>query len=219
MKSLLRTPLKLNLQYFAEEGDVGNAAGANGSDNSNANEPNNDSGDKGNEDGDGNEDKKYTRSDVRKMFASQMNDFKNNELPGLLDKARSEGEKRAKMSDKERNANDMKEREDELNKREAALNQRDALNDTKTRLSNDGLPTDFAAMLSDLNEDKRAENIANFKKMYNSSVHNGVLEATKGKKTPNAGTNDNRTQNSGSKFAEMANKQDQESPKDPWARN
>ncbi|GAQ01478.1 Lj965 prophage scaffold protein [Companilactobacillus farciminis] len=218
MKSLLRTPLKLNLQYFAEEGDAGNAAGANGSDNSNANEPNNDNGDKGNEDGDGNEDKKYTRSDVRKMFASQMNDFKNNELPGLLDKARSEGERRAKMSDKERNANDMKEREDELNKREAALNQRDALNDTKTRLSNDGLPTDFATMLSDLNEDKRAENIANFKKMYNSSVHNGVLEATKGKKTPNAGTNDNRTQNSGSKFAEMANKQDQESPKDPWAR-
>ena len=220
MKSLLQAPLKLNLQFFADEGgdqgqsgndgDTGNS-GDNGQDNQGGKE-----GDSGSDDGD--DDKQFSRSDFRKMFGSQMNDFKKNELPGLLKDAEDKGFNRAKMSEDERVAADTKEREDKLNKRESALNQRDALTDTKNLLSKDGLPTDFAGMLSNLDETKRAENVANFKKMYKESVQNGVIERTKGGKTPKTGGSEH-TDDPGLRYAELANKQAQSSAKDPWARN
>lgn len=219
MKPLLQAPLKLNLQFFADEGGTGSDnEGGKGSDNESSGNSSNESGNEHDEDGSdgGDDDKKYSRSELRKMFAGQMNEFKTNELPGLLDKARQEGEDRAKMTEKERVAADTKEREDKLNKRETALNQREALSDTTAKLSENGLPTSFASMLTDLDEDKRTQNIKEFKKSFSEAVHNGVLEQTKGGKTPQTGGSEH-TDDTGSKFAEMANKQAQ-SLNDPWAR-
>lgn len=220
MKSLLQAPIKLNLQFFAEEGGNGSdSEGGKGPENENSGNISDESGkenDKGGSDGE-DDDKKYSRSEFRKMFAGQMNEFKTNELPGLLDKARQEGENRAKMTEKERIEADTKEREDKLNKKEAALNQRDALSDTTAKLSENGLPTSFASILTDLDEDKRTQNVNEFKKAFSEAVHNGVLEATKGGKTPRTGGSEH-TEDIGSKFAEMANKQGQGSDNNPWAK-
>lgn len=220
MKSLLQAPIKLNLQFFAEEGGNGSDnEGSKSSENENSGNTSDESGnenDKGGSDGE-DDDKKYSRSEFRKMFAGQMNEFKTNELPGLLDKARQEGEDRAKMTEKERIEADTKEREDKLNKRETALNQRDALSDTTAKLSENGLPTSFASMLNDLDEGKRTKNVKEFKKAFSEAVHNGVLEATKGGKTPQTGGSEH-TDDIGSKFAEMANKQGQGSDNNPWAK-
>lgn len=218
MKSLLQAPIKLNLQFFAErDGNGSDSEGSKGPENENSGNTSDESGNennKGSSDGKDN-DKKYSRSEFRKMFAGQMNEFKTNELPGLLNKARQEGEDRAKMTEKERIEADTKEREDKLNKREAALNQRDALSDTTAKLSENGLPTSFASMLNDLDEDKRTKNVKEFKKAFSEAVHDSVLKATKGGKTPQTGGSEH-TDDTGSKFAEMANKQGQGSDNNPW---
>lgn len=220
MKSLLQAPIKLNLQFFAEEdGNGSDNEGSKSSENENSGNTSDESGSENDKDGSDGEDddKKYSRSEFRKMFAGQMNEFKTNELPGLLDKARQEGEDRAKMTEKERIEADTKEREDKLNKRETALNQRDALSDTTAKLSENGLPTSFASMLNDLDEGKRTKNVKEFKKAFSEAVHNGVLEATKGGNTPRTGGSEH-TEDIGSKFAEMANKQGQGSDNNPWAK-
>ncbi|APX72077.1 DUF4355 domain-containing protein [Companilactobacillus allii] len=216
MKSLLKAPLKLNLQFFAE-GDGGTEGSQPaGNDNQVATEDEKET-DGEDDPKDKEDEKKYTRADFRKMFAGQMNEFKSKELPDLLKEAEQRGAERAKMSDKEKADADKKQREDELNKREQALNQREALADTTTRLSNEGLPTSFAPMLNDLDADKRATNIDNFKKVFSEAVHTGVLDQTKGGKTPSAGDGATHEENSGAQFAEQANKQGQGTIKDdPW---
>lgn len=217
MKSLLQTPIKLNLQFFAEDGGTG--SDSEGSKGSNDGESGNSSDESGNEHEDGSDSegdgKTFTRSDIRKMMSAQMNEFKTNELPNLLKNAEQKGIDRAKMTEKERIEADTKELEDKLNKKEAALNQRDALSDTTAQLSKAGLPTDFAAMLSDLDETKRTQNVANFKKMFSGAVHNGVLEQTKGKKTPETGGSEH-TDDPGLRYAERANKITQAPKNDPW---
>lgn len=216
MKSLFKAPMKLNLQFFAEDGDGDNGNAGNQS-GEGTQTGGTDSTDDDNQKPDEDNDKKYSRSEMRKMFASQMNDFKSKELPDLLKQAEEKGAQRAKMSDKERAAADKKQREDELNKREQALNQREALADTTTLLSNEGLPTSFATMLSDLNADKRTENVNSFKKAFSESVHNAVLDQTKGKKTPAAGNSGTHEENSGIEFAKQANKQASGAlANDPW---
>ncbi len=216
MKSLFKAPMKLDLQFFAEggDGDSGNTGNQSGEDTQTGGT---DSTDDDNQKSDEDSDKKYSRSEVRKMFASQMNDFKSKELPDLLKQAEEKGAQRAQMSDKEKADADKKQREDELNKREQALNQREALADTTTLLSNEGLPTSFATMLSDLNADKRTENVNSFKKAFSESVHNAVLDQTKGGKTPNTGNSGTHEENSGIEFAKQANNQSNGMLKnDPW---
>lgn len=220
MKSLLQAPIKLNLQFFAEDSGTGSDnEGGKSSDNDNSGNSSDESGnenDKGGSDGE-DDGKTFTRSELRKIIGSAVNDFKTNELPNLLNDAEQKGIKRAKMTEDERVAADTKEREDKLNKKEAALNQRDALSDTTKKLSENGLPTSFASMLNDLDEGKRTKNVKEFKKAFSEAVHNGVLEATKGGKTPQTGGSEH-TENIGSKFAEMANKQGQGSDNNPWAK-
>lgn len=220
MKSLLQAPIKLNLQFFAEgDGNGSDSDGSKGPENENSGNTSDESGkdnDKDSSDGEDN-DKTFTRSELRKMIGSAVNEFKTSELPNLLSKAEQKGADRSKMTKDERVEADTKEREDKLNKREQALNQRDALSDTTTKLSENGLPTSFASILNDLDEDKRTKNVKEFKKAFSEAIHNGVLEATKGGKTPRAGGSEH-TEDIGSKFAEMANKQGQGSDNNPWSK-
>lgn len=219
MKSLLQAPIKLNLQFFAEDGGTGSdnegGKGSNDGESGNSSESGNEN-DKNSSDGE-NDDKTFTRSELRKLISSAVSEYKTSKLPDLLSKAEQKGADRAKMTKDERIEADTKEREDKLNKREQALNQRDALSDTTKKLSDNGLPTSFASMLNDLDEDKRTKNVKEFKKAFSEAVHNGVLEATKGGKTPQTGSSEH-TEDIGSKFAEMANKQGQGSDNNPWAK-
>lgn len=220
MKSLLQAPIKLNLQFFAEEGGNGSDnEGSKGPENENSDNSSDESGKENDKDSsDGQDDgKMFTRSELRKLIGSAVNEYKTSELPNLLSKAEQKGADRAKMTKDERIEADTKEREDKLNKREQALNQRDALSDTTAKLSENGLPTSFASMLNDLDEDKRAKNVKEFKKAFSEAVHKGVLEATKGGKTPQTGGSEH-TEDIGSKFAEMANKQGQGSNNNPWSK-
>lgn len=220
MKSLLQKPLKLNLQFFAEDGGTGsdNESGK-GSDNENSGNSSDESGNENDKGGsnDENDDKTFTRSELRKMIGSAVNEFKTNELPDLLNSAEQKGAKRAGMTEDERVTADIKEQKEKLDKKEMALNQRDALSDTTDQLVKSGLPTSFANMLSNLDEEKRTQNVSNFKKAFSVAVHNEVLKVTKGGKTPQTGGSEHNN-DSGSKFAEMANKQNQASNNDPWAK-
>ncbi|ATO46014.1 hypothetical protein C5L30_000345 [Companilactobacillus farciminis] len=220
MKSLLQEPIKLNLQFFSEEGGNGSDnEGSKGPENENSDNSSDESGKENDKDSSDGEDdgKMFTRSELRKLIGSAVNEYKTSKLPNLLSEAEQKGADRANMTKDERIEADTKEREDKLNKREAALNMRDALSDTSTKLSENGLPTSFASMLSDLDEDKRTKNVKEFKKAFSEAVHKGVLEATKGGKTPQTGGSEH-TEDIGSKFAEMANKQGQGLNNNPWSK-
>lgn len=163
MKSPLKASSKLNLQFFADDGA--------GREISNDNAGNDQSDDKDNSQVDSNQkpdgdDKKSSLSELRKMFSSQMHDFRKNEFLGLLEDACKDGENRAKMTEKKFIATDTKKREDKPNKREAVLNQSGALSNTKSKLTQIELPTIFSEMLNNLDETKQTQNINEFKKAY-----------------------------------------------------
>ena len=227
MEKLLNEPMKLDLQFFAEDAGGDNGTGDDSSSksdkqDSNAN-PNQNQDDKNGDTGKNDQNgRTFTRDDVRKMLSAETNKaiekFKTDSLPNLLEEAAKKGEERAKMSEAERRKADEEARVKELEAREQSLNQREALTATKDLLSNNELPLAFAEMLTDLDADKRTENVANFKKAFNAAVQNGVEQRLKGKKTPQVGSeNDNSSIDLGTQFAQMANKQITKPTNDPWA--
>lgn len=228
MEKLLNGPMKLNLQLFADEGN-NNTNPSNNNNSStipptgdSSNQNNGDKNDDNNNNSNSNSSRTFTREDVRKMLSAETNKaiekFKNESLPSLLDEASKKGEERAKMTESQRRKADEDARIKELEAREQALNQREALTSTKDLLSKNELPLDFADMLTDLDENKRLDNVLNFKKAFNAAVQAGVENRLKGQHNPQAGSNGNNSSNNlGTQFAQIANQQATKPVNDPWA--
>lgn len=176
---MLKELLPMNLQFFAEDtgadGDGGKETTTEQNDNADTNEDNHDGEQSG---------KTFTRKELRGMIADAIDSFKKDSLPDLLDKARKDGEERAKMTASQREDADRKAREAELSAREAELNHRDAISKTRDLLTQTGLSADFAEMLVSDDDDKRSQNVEQFNKAFTAAVQAGVEERLKGKTVP-----------------------------------
>lgn len=160
--------------------------------------------------------KTYQQEDINRMMAAQAKELTaklQKEHEEELKKAKSfsaderqkimeEGAKRAQMTADEQAQAALADREAEINRQKAELEKtiselkaKQALSDTKDALMDAGLPKEFANYLSDVDDDKRSQNISDFKQIYDKAVADGVDAKISGKKTPETGKTSQPTQN------------------------
>lgn len=157
--------LKMNLQYFAEPNEPENPV-----------DPD-DGGKEEDENG-----KTFTRDDIAKMMAAEHSKWEK-EHEDAIEQAKqvgkSEGEKLAKMSAKEREDEALKARMRDLDDREQALTQKELKAQTLTELSNSGLPSTFLDMVLGEDADSTNANIKALKETYDKEVAAKVVENRK----------------------------------------
>lgn len=161
--------------------------------------------------------KTYTQDDINRMMASkakeiteklnkqheeelkQAKSFAADERQKLMD----EGAKRAKMTAEQKAQADLEDRQKEIDRQKALFDKqmeefkaKQALSETKESLVDAGLPKDLATFLSDTDDEKRAQNISDFKSIFDKAVSDAVDRKVSGKKTPETGKTTQPTQNS-----------------------
>lgn len=180
--------LKMNLQYFAEPNEPTDPVDPVDPD---------DGGKK--EDGNG---KTFTRDEIAKMMAAEHSKWEK-EHEDAIEQAKqdgkSEGEKLAKMSAKEREDEALKARMKDLDDREQALSQKELKAQTLTELSNNGLPSNFLNMVLGEDADSTNANIKALKVTYDKEVAAKVVENRK-TDLPKTGVNVGDTDNITSKI-------------------
>ncbi|ATO43321.1 DUF4355 domain-containing protein [Loigolactobacillus coryniformis] len=168
-------PLKMDLQFFADP--TGEPAPEPAAPNTDPVDPNANSDDNAES-----EEKTFTRDDIGKMIAAEKAKWDKSVTQQIEDAkqtALAEGEKRAKMSAKEREDEAAKQREAELAQREQELNQRELATTAKDELSKAGLPQSFLEMILGADAETTSANITALKKTYDEAVNAAVTERLK----------------------------------------
>lgn len=140
-------------------------------------------------------DKMFTRDDLAKITNAQVTQaiekFKKESLPDLLNSKYAEGKEDAKLSAKELADKEAKEKQEKFERKEQELNQREAKLNTRNLLASkdvpEGMQDILLASIVKLDADKREDAVDTFNKAFQEAVHQGVLDKTAGKKTPQAG--------------------------------
>lgn len=197
--------LPLNLQLFAEEGQLNN--------NDNQNQNNNDdeanAGETGADDNANNGFEPVTTQ-------SQLDSLINKAVHAALDNQKKKNESQveeavraalekeksyAEMSEEERKEAEITEREKKLAEREAELNYKDLLADVKTDLSTKELPVQFAEMLAVAGDkEKSLSNVTEFEKAFKAEVAEQVKRALR-QSDPGTGTGGTAQVNHGAQLA------------------
>lgn len=169
--------LKLNLQFFSEEGDPEEKEG--GVD------------DGGKEDGE--DETTFTRSDVDREISKAVQsaldkrDKKHQEeMQKAIDDAIAEKERLSKLSEKERQEEQLTQREKEIAEREAEIVRKELKADAIADLSDKGLPSEFADILLGEDAESTLENINTFKTTFDEAVNAAVKERLR-QETPRDG--------------------------------
>lgn len=133
------------------------------------------------------------QADLAKKAQQELDEFKKSHSSDK-DKWLKEGMKRGQMSASEQAEAEFNDRKADLDKREANLKQMQdeikqgqALSATKEALMDAGYPKEFANYLSDVDEDKRTENIKQFGSVFDKAVNDAVDKKLQGKHTPESG--------------------------------
>lgn len=161
--------------------------------------------------------KTYTQEDVNRMMAAKDKETKSKlekHYQQELDQAKQisaderqklmdEGAKRAQMTAEQKAQADLEDRQKEMDRQKALFDKqmedfksKQALSETKESLVDAGLPKDLATFLSDTDDEKRAQNISDFKSIFDKAVSDAVDRKVSGKKTPETGKTTQPTQNS-----------------------
>lgn len=145
---------------------------------------------------------KETKSKLEKHYQQELDQAKQisaNERQKLMD----EGAKRAQMTAEQKAQADLEDRQKEMDRQKALFDKqmedfkaKQALSETKESLVDAGLPKDLATFLSDTDDEKRAQNISDFKSIFDKAVSDAVDRKVSGKKTPETGKTTQPTQNS-----------------------
>lgn len=162
------------------------------------------------------EEGKYSQDQVNKMMASKAKETETklqakfqaqiDELTSKYESQKDEfikkGEELAKMDAEERakaklesDKADIERQRAEFKKEMDAFKSERALSETKEALIDAGLPKELAKHLSDVDIEKRSNNIAEFKELFNKAVSDAVDAKVSGKKTPETGNNAQPTSN------------------------
>ena len=144
--------------------------------------------------------KTFTRDELASIVSAQLEDFKSNKLPDLLQKAKEDGKTEANMSAKELAEKQAKEHEAQLEAREQALNAKEAKLATSSLLNEKKMPEALQKVLLEplagMKSDERAEAVDSIVKALGEAVQAEIVNRAKGTSTPAAGgeTGSNMTQ-------------------------
>lgn len=127
--------------------------------------------------------KTFTQEDVDNIVAKRLKEeqAKNSESTSqAIKEALAEYERKAKLTEEEREKEAKSRREAELKDREDKVTLRERRIQAKEELESRGIPTDLVDFVVDLNEDITKEKIETLAKTYNKSVETGVTDKLKG---------------------------------------
>lgn len=95
--------------------------------------------------------------------------------------AMAEYDRKAKLTQEQRDAEARTKREKDIAEREKAVTLRERKLDAQSELLKRNMPIELADFIVDLDEEKMKENISALAKSYNKAVEDGVTEKLKGK--------------------------------------
>lgn len=192
--------LKLNLQHFAEDDDIKKQEADDKKDDKQK------SGDK--------EVFEITQSEldsqkhkaVNTALANQEKKFEQR-LKEAVENARSEGERYANLTQKEKEEKALSEREKAIVEREKAQTLRELESDVIADLKEQKLPTSFAKALIKIEDNEEIKSTINeIKSDFDNAVQEQVKEATRQSTPSNQSSSFGNQQTSGKSFEELANK-------------
>lgn len=117
------------------------------------------------------------------------------DIQDAVSTAISEYERKARLTQEQKDAEEKQKRQAEIDKRERDLTLRERKIEAKDMLIQKNIPTELVDFVVDLDEAKTKENIEKLAKTFNKSVEDGVTSKLKGtpiedfsNSTPNAGS-------------------------------
>ena len=165
---------KLNLQFFAEDGEGDSGKG-------------NEDKEPGNDSDDSNEESKFTQSEVDSKIGKAVDKALSNQskkFEQILEQARKEErektERYAKLTEREKQEAELTEREKALAEKEKEFQLRELKTDVESDLKEKGLPTSFAESLIHLEDNEKISEVVNeIKADFDKAVQEQVKEATR----------------------------------------
>lgn len=119
----------------------------------------------------------FNRADVGKMIAAEVAKEREKweaEQQEAIEKARSEGERLAKLTKEQREKEEEEKRVADLDKREKELAMKELRIETRTLLSEEGLPLEFLDLVISDTAEQIQTNIANVRKVFDEAVNKAV---------------------------------------------
>lgn len=163
----------LDLQLFAE--DEGTTS------------DNNDTDDQGGSAGDDQQDntqqQTFTQEDVDRIVQGRLAKERRS-WERQLEEQKTEAEKLASMSEKEKKEYQEKKRIEDLDAREAAITRRELTAQAKVQLADEGIPTELAEILNFTDADSCKKSIETVKNAFQKAVEKAVNEKLKGGNPP-----------------------------------
>ena len=171
----------LDLQLFAEDEDEGTTS------------DNNDTGDQGGSAGDDQQDntqqQTFTQEDVDRIVQGRLAKERRS-WERQLEEQKTEAEKLASMSEKEKKEYQEKKRIEDLDAREAAITRRELTALAKVQLADEGIPTELAEILNFTDADSCKKSIETVKNAFQKAVEKAVNEKLKGGNPPKKAPDD-----------------------------
>lgn len=171
----------LDLQLFAEDEDEGTTS------------DNNDTGDQGGSAGDDQQDntqqQTFTQEDVDRIVQGRLAKERRS-WERQLEEQKTEAEKLASMSEKEKKEYQEKKRIEDLDAREAAITRRELTAQAKVQLADEGIPTELAEILNFTDADSCKKSIETVKNAFQKAVEKAVNEKLKGGNPPKKAPDD-----------------------------
>ena len=147
--------------------------------------------------------KTFTQEEVNKLVGSTRTEEKQKSEQAIKDAVASaiaEYERKAKLTEEEREKEAKTKREAELKSREESITLRERKIEAKELLASKNIPTELVDFVIDLDDKVMKENIENLTKVYNASVENGIADKLKGnppKDFSNSGNESTKTKATG----------------------
>ena len=160
----MRKPM--NLQFFAEPGENNNPAEQ-------------DNGNSGNNTEQKEQPRTFSQEDMDKL-AAKVRSEERKKAQDEISKARSEGERLARMSEEEKARHAAEQREAELAKRERDLNMREMRATARDILGEKNLPSELLGTLDYTSAETVQSSIASIEAAFRAAVQKGVEERMKG---------------------------------------
>ncbi|MGR1435663.1 DUF4355 domain-containing protein [Streptococcus agalactiae] len=117
----------------------------------------------------------FTRADISKMMTAERAKWEA-ERSEAIEKARTEGERLAKLSKDERAKEEEQKRLSAIAEREKAVAEREMRIETQSLLAEKGLPLDFIDVVLATTADEVKTNIDNLQSIFDQAVENRVNE-------------------------------------------
>ena len=167
----------LDLQLFAED------EGTTSEDNTNDQDGNNE------DDQQGNNQQTFTQEDVDRIVQGRLAKERKS-WERHLEEQKTEAEKLANMSEKEKKEYQEKKRIEDLDAREAAITRRELTAQAKVQLADEGIPTELAEILNFTDADSCKKSIETVKNAFQKAVEKAVNEKLKGGNPPKKAPDD-----------------------------